>query len=92
MVDDERTWKCPECGDTVDIGYDWLAEHGGPVCEECDCDMGLQEATEETATEIQLSSQKNALLDALTNTAAVLDKLWWCGCRRAWNRQGSWRW
>ncbi len=37
-----RTWKCPECGHTVEINYDWLAEHGGPVCEHCDCDMAIQ--------------------------------------------------
>ena len=28
-----RTWKCPDCGETAEISYDWLAEHGGPVCE-----------------------------------------------------------
>ena len=37
-----RTWKCPECGKTVEVSYDWLAEHGGPVCEDCDCDMELR--------------------------------------------------
>lgn len=37
-----RTWKCPDCGKTTEINYDWLAEHGGPVCERCDCDMELQ--------------------------------------------------
>ena len=37
-----RTWKCPDCGTTTEISYDWLAEHGGPVCEKCDCDMELQ--------------------------------------------------
>ena len=39
-----RTWKCPQCGFSLEIGYDWLAEHGGPVCEHCDCDMDLQPA------------------------------------------------
>jgi len=39
-----RTWKCPQCGASLEIGYDWLAEHGGPVCENCDCDMDLQPA------------------------------------------------
>ena len=39
-----RTWKCPQCGLSLEIGYDWLAEHGGPVCEQCDCDMDLQPA------------------------------------------------
>ena len=37
-----RTWKCPQCDSTAEISYDWLAEHGGPVCERCDCDMDLQ--------------------------------------------------
>ena len=37
-----RTWKCPQCDSTAEISYDWLAEHGGPVCEHCDCDMDLQ--------------------------------------------------
>jgi hypothetical protein len=39
-----RTWKCPQCGFSLEIDYDWLAEHGGPVCEHCDCDMDLQPA------------------------------------------------
>jgi hypothetical protein len=39
-----RTWKCPQCGLSLEISYDWLAEHGGPVCEHCDCDMDLQPA------------------------------------------------
>ncbi len=39
-----RTWKCPQCGLSLEIAYDWLAEHGGPVCEHCDCDMDLQPA------------------------------------------------
>ena len=39
-----RTWKCPQCGLSLEITYDWLAEHGGPVCEQCDCDMDLQPA------------------------------------------------
>jgi hypothetical protein len=39
-----RTWTCPQCGFSLEIGYDWLAEHGGPVCEHCDCDMDLQPA------------------------------------------------
>ena len=37
-----RTWKCPECGYTTEISYDWLAENGGPICGKCDCDMELQ--------------------------------------------------
>lgn len=43
-----RTWKCPECGHTEDIDYDWLAQNGEPVCGKCDCDMELQ--PEEVAT------------------------------------------
>ena len=37
-----RIWKCPECGHSTEIGPDWLAEHGGPICERCDCDMAFQ--------------------------------------------------
>ena len=37
-----RIWKCPDCGTTVEVSYDWLAEHGGPICGKCDCDMELQ--------------------------------------------------
>jgi hypothetical protein len=37
-----RTWKCPDCGATTEISYDWLAENGGPICGTCDCDMELQ--------------------------------------------------
>jgi len=37
-----RTWKCPQCGFSLEVSYDWLAEHGGPVCEHCDCDMDLR--------------------------------------------------
>ncbi|NLX98613.1 MAG: hypothetical protein GXY83_20840 [Rhodopirellula sp.] len=41
-----RTWKCPACGQTEEISYDWLAARGGPVCGQCDHDMELQpEAT-----------------------------------------------
>jgi hypothetical protein len=42
-----RTWKCPDCGTISEIDYDWLAEHGGPVCEQCDCDMELQPEAED---------------------------------------------
>ena len=41
-MSEDRTWKCPECGHTVAISYDWLAQHGGPACEKCDCDMELE--------------------------------------------------
>ncbi len=46
-----RTWQCPECGHTEAISYDWLAEHGGPVCGQCDCDMELQPEARVTADE-----------------------------------------
>jgi hypothetical protein len=42
-----RTWKCPQCGLTLEVSYDWLAEHGGPVCEHCDSDMELQAAADD---------------------------------------------
>jgi hypothetical protein len=50
-MSEARTWKCPECGHTEEIGYDWLAEHGGPVCGQCDCDMELQPEADATADE-----------------------------------------
>ena len=56
-----RTWKCSDCGTTTEVSYDWLAEHGGPVCEKCDCDMELQpEAT---------ADDRAAIVDRLTNKA-----------------------
>lgn len=36
-----RKWKCPECGQEETVDQDWLADHGEPVCEKCDCDMKL---------------------------------------------------
>lgn len=42
-----RKWKCPECGLEESVSQDWLAEHGGPVCSACDCDMELQEGGEQ---------------------------------------------
>jgi len=39
---DSRIWQCPECGHTETIDQDWLADHGEPVCNKCDCDMELQ--------------------------------------------------
>jgi len=57
----DRTWKCPDCGKTTEISYDWLVEHGGPVCEKCDCDMAVQpEATADDCA---------AVVDRLTNKA-----------------------
>ena len=46
-----RTWKCPQCGASLEITYDWLAEHDGPVCEHCDCDMDLQPAASDDQIE-----------------------------------------
>ena len=43
-----RTWQCPQCGLSLEISYDQLAEHGGPVCDHCDCDMELQPADNDT--------------------------------------------
>ena len=37
-----RTWKCPDCGTTTEIDYDWLAANSGPICGSCDCDCELQ--------------------------------------------------
>ena len=55
-----RTWTCPDCGSSTEISYDWLAEHGGPVCEKCDCDMELQPESEATATVERLVNKAEA--------------------------------
>jgi hypothetical protein len=52
-----RTWKCPDCGKTAEISYDWLVEHGGPVCEKCDCDMEVQPESEATAVVERLTDK-----------------------------------
>ena len=44
---DTRTWKCPDCGLQEDFTQDWLADHGGPVCPQCDMDMELQAGSDE---------------------------------------------
>ena len=47
LMNANRTWKCPDCGTTTEISYDWLAANGGPICGECDSDMELEpEATD----------------------------------------------
>ena len=54
-----RTWKCPDCGKTTEISYDWLAEHGGPACDKCDCDMELQpEADDDRAAVVDRLADK----------------------------------
>ena len=36
-----RTWKCPECGRTIEHSYEALAEVGTPICSDCDIEMEL---------------------------------------------------
>jgi len=36
-----RQWKCPDCDAVIDYDYEHMAEVGGPVCGDCDCDMKL---------------------------------------------------
>jgi hypothetical protein len=36
-----RTWKCPDCGRTVEHSYEALAEVGTPICTDCDTEMEL---------------------------------------------------
>ena len=55
----ERTWKCPECGNTVQADYDWLAEHGNPVCD-CDTDMKLLPAVDDAGV-FRLAYEKLAV-------------------------------
>jgi hypothetical protein len=39
---ESRTWECPECGHVEEIDQEWLADHGEPVCGQCDVDMTIQ--------------------------------------------------
>jgi hypothetical protein len=55
-----RNWKCPDCGKVTEIRYDWLAEHGGPVCEKCDCDMELQPEPDVAAVVDRLTNKADA--------------------------------
>ena len=36
-----RTWKCPDCGRTIEHSYEALAEVGTPICTDCDTEMEL---------------------------------------------------
>ncbi len=36
-----RTWKCPDCGRTIEHSYEALAEVGTPICTDCDAEMDL---------------------------------------------------
>jgi len=36
-----HTWKCPDCGRTVEHSYEALAEVGTPICPDCDVEMQL---------------------------------------------------
>jgi len=81
-----RTWKCPQCGASLEIGYDWLAEHGGPVCEHCDCDMDLQPAgseNEELAAELLETGKE--LLD-WADTMGGWEAKCWTRLRTAMNK------
>ena len=62
-----RIWSCPECGHTEDIGYDWLAEHGGPVCQQCDEDMVLLPEVGTTADD-RTDARRWVLYDLDTDT------------------------
>ena len=42
------------------ICYDWLAQQGGPVCGDCDCDMELQPESEATAVVERLVNKAEA--------------------------------
>jgi hypothetical protein len=55
-----RTWKCPDCTRTEEISYDWLAEHGGPACGHCDCDMELQPEAAATADDSDTLAERLA--------------------------------
>ena len=81
-----RTWKCPQCGLSLEIGYDWLAEHGGPVCEQCDCDMDLQPAgTDNEKLTAELLEIGKELLD-WANTMGGWEAKCWTRLRTAMSK------
>jgi len=46
-----RTWKCPKCNRTVEVGYEEIVEIGTPLCQYPDCqdqEMELQDNTNPT--------------------------------------------
>ena len=85
-----RTWKCPDCGETAEISYDWLAEHGGPVCGKCDCDMELQPESQNDA----FNSAKGQIVQHLNEKATAIfrkltDGLRKVGDHQQWNNNSS---
>ena len=36
-----RTWKCPDCSQTIEHSYEALAEVGTPICSHCDTEMEM---------------------------------------------------
>jgi hypothetical protein len=69
-----RTWKCPTCGNSLEISYDWLAEHGSPVCPKCDCDMELvvvADEIERLAAKADTAGLELADLDELVHETAA---------------------
>jgi len=60
-----RTWKCPQCGQSDEVSYDWLAEHGGPVCQQCDCDMELPPADNTLAELTEIGRELLAWADTM---------------------------
>ena len=37
-----RFWVCPICNFVTNLTQDWIADHGEPVCPDCDYDMVLE--------------------------------------------------
>ena len=71
-----RTWKCPQCDSTAEISYDWLAEHGGPVCEKCDCDMELQPTADNDTLLAELTEIGQELLEWADTMGGWEAKCW----------------
>jgi len=80
-----RIWKCPQCGLSLEISYDWLAEHGGPVCEHCDCDMNLQPAGDREKLVVELLEIGKDLLE-WADTMGGWEAKCWTRLRTAMNK------
>ena len=53
-----RTWICPGCGHTEEVGYDRLAEHGKPACEQCGRGMELQPEADDLDSVVERLTNK----------------------------------
>ena len=69
---DTRRWKCTDCGASVEVNYDWIAEHGNPYCPDCDFEMLLVPLDDEVGRLTQKASAAGLEDEDLDETAHEL--------------------